>query len=473
MAGGVEQELADCLDRIERGEATVEDVLADHPGLAAELGPLLGLAEGLRSLRSLTAPAGLRGSGRPLFASRQEQLPAEAASHPFWAAFRPSIKWARPATRLAAGFAAAFMLLGGGVIASAGSLPEEPLYPVKLAVEGVQLALAPDPEARTELQLQFAERRLAEAESAAAQGRQESLERGMALYEQQVEGVLQGAQPSLDGGDQAEATPLQQSLAKQQEQLTRILARAPEPAQPAILHAMEVSKQGKPPRGDERRPASVAPTRPAAVAAMPAPTAVATAAPASPAAATRALPSPTAPGPMPTARDSGDEERKPALAMPRNQGEGKELNQPDGVKKNRRAVATRTPVPTQAAKDEDADGQDEDRPDRSGRSRGANGRDRGEVKAALPSPMPATTATPAPTQTATPRHRDPGATVTPTPRAHSARSSPAATPTVSASHRRDRTDQDKPSSGNGNGNRGSKPDKSERDTTPRGDRRPR
>ncbi|HEX2988216.1 MAG TPA: hypothetical protein VHS06_08615, partial [Chloroflexota bacterium] len=70
MTRGVEWELADCLDRIERGDSTVEDVLIEHPELSAELEPLLGLAVELGSLRQLSAPARMRGQGRPVFLDR-------------------------------------------------------------------------------------------------------------------------------------------------------------------------------------------------------------------------------------------------------------------------------------------------------------------------------------------------------------------------------------------------------------------
>jgi hypothetical protein len=59
---------------------------------------------------------------------------------------------------------------GGAMVASASALPEDALYPVKLATEQVRLALASAPEDRAIVQLSIAEHRLAEATTLAEQG---------------------------------------------------------------------------------------------------------------------------------------------------------------------------------------------------------------------------------------------------------------------------------------------------------------
>lgn len=61
-------------------------------------------------------------------------------------------------------------LLAGTTVASADSLPDEPLYGVKLAAEQLRLALAVAPEDRATVELSLAEHRLAEAERLAADG---------------------------------------------------------------------------------------------------------------------------------------------------------------------------------------------------------------------------------------------------------------------------------------------------------------
>lgn len=238
----IELALADCLEKLERGEATLEEALGAYPELRAELQPLLALGQELRSIPKPTAPERLRGSRRPVFADRSR------VAGPRWLAWEMGRVLLRPTpfARLAAGLAAATLLMGGTMVASAGSLPAEPLYPVKLAVEGVQLALTPDPQRRAEMEMQFADRRLAEVEAAAQQGKLEAVQQGLALYEERVESAL--------GQTQAEpetATTLRESLSRQQEVLSRVYTKLPAAAQPAVLHAMEASKRGTSP-GDEK-----------------------------------------------------------------------------------------------------------------------------------------------------------------------------------------------------------------------------
>ncbi len=237
MSGRIERVLADCLDRIDRGEATVEEAMQAHPEMTPELGPLLRLADELRSIPRVRAPESLRTTSRPAFVDRKAAPVDLSAGRAGFGAQRLSGRMA-PLVRLAAGLAAAFLLLSGTMAASAGSLPEEPLYPVKLAVESVQLALAPRPEVRAELQLQFASNRLEEVESAALQGKTEAVQKGLALYAERVEGALQAAP---DIGEEESARRLQSSLEHQQEVLNRVYHQVPPQAQPAILQALQIS----------------------------------------------------------------------------------------------------------------------------------------------------------------------------------------------------------------------------------------
>jgi len=229
----VEEALDICLARVESGEASPEEALSAYPELRAELEPLLLLALELRSMPRVLAPESLRTTRRPLFIGRE--VPRVA---PWYAR-----AWVPSLARIAAGVALALLLLGGTVAASASSLPEEPLYPVKLVVENARLALTSDPRSRAELEIQFAARRLEEVEAAAQQGRVTAVERGLALYERQLEVAVQrigttgNAPPTTD-------PVIETSLARQQEQLAEVYDRAPAAAKPAILHAMEVSRKG-------------------------------------------------------------------------------------------------------------------------------------------------------------------------------------------------------------------------------------
>lgn len=62
--------------------------------------------------------------------------------------------------------------LAGTTVASAGSMPDDALYPVKVAAEQLRLALAVAPADRAAVELSLAEHRLSEAEQLASDGRE-------------------------------------------------------------------------------------------------------------------------------------------------------------------------------------------------------------------------------------------------------------------------------------------------------------
>ena len=234
---------------MESGEASLEEALRAYPELRPELEPLLSLAVELRSMPRISAPESLRSLRRPVFASAAHDRDARPRMPLGWRILRPSPAWVAPLARLAAGLILAFLLLGGTMVASADSLPEEPLYPLKLALENAQLALTSDPVARAELEMQFAGRRLQEVELAARQGKTAAVEQGLALYERQIEGAVDRAQTATQSP--TESRQLQDALARQQEVLERVYQQVPAAAQPAILHAIQASQKGAAQSGKE------------------------------------------------------------------------------------------------------------------------------------------------------------------------------------------------------------------------------
>jgi len=95
--------------------------------------------------------------GRLIAEARVALAPRETA----WTILQRS--WFRPAVAFAA--IAIFVLSGSG-LAAAGSLPGDPAFALKRAVEDVQLALAPDDSARIEVLAAQADHRLAELSKA-------------------------------------------------------------------------------------------------------------------------------------------------------------------------------------------------------------------------------------------------------------------------------------------------------------------
>jgi len=111
---------------------------------------------------------------------------------------------ARPAPVIARSISIAALLVAvgmGATVASADTLPDDLLYPVKIASEGVRLALAGAPEDRAEVELSIAEHRLGEAEKLAASGRTSDALVAAAVYSQHLAWAAAELAPRTDTSD--------------------------------------------------------------------------------------------------------------------------------------------------------------------------------------------------------------------------------------------------------------------------------
>jgi hypothetical protein len=131
---------------------------------------------------------------------------------------------------LATALVALFLVLMSCLVVSADSLPDSPLYPVKLATEQVQIWLAPDAEAKAQLHLQFVQRRFQEA--------QELLQQGKPLNRSALQTLSNEAEQTRAEINQlraAQAQALRQRyadwLAAQRAALARLQASAPSQTQ--------------------------------------------------------------------------------------------------------------------------------------------------------------------------------------------------------------------------------------------------
>ncbi|HEX9095407.1 MAG TPA: DUF5667 domain-containing protein [Candidatus Dormibacteraeota bacterium] len=162
------QPLEECLQAM--GEKrNLQDVLRRYPAERDQLIELLRLSVDLGGLAPHTPAAD------PAFRLRaRNRMLAAAAQRRRVSRWNPFGALPRPAARLAFAGAFAVALLVGGLTsaaASGNSLPGDPLYTVKLALESAQLAVAFDPATRARLHAQFAEVRLSEAQRLIAAGR--------------------------------------------------------------------------------------------------------------------------------------------------------------------------------------------------------------------------------------------------------------------------------------------------------------
>lgn len=147
-----------------------------------------------------------------LVSSRQE-LERYLEAHPI-AFARPSLFWASGPVASAA-LAVLVVLLGAGAtIAAQESLPNEPLYPIKLASEEVREILAITPGEKAEAKVAFARRRLEEAAALLAQPGVETnvIKESLSRFSEQVQDAKTLIHELDQGGEHSLAVALGEKL---------------------------------------------------------------------------------------------------------------------------------------------------------------------------------------------------------------------------------------------------------------------
>ncbi len=161
----------ECVERIILGES-IQDCLKRYPGRAAELEPLLRTAfdvsrraSSLRPRRVFKAIARARIEGAQQYARYVQQQPAKVGFFTLQRAWVPALT--------------AFLVLlfssAGTVAASSDALPDQPLYPVKLAAEQVRLTFTFSDVSKAKFNVYLAENRSQEIVAMAALGKTEQI----------------------------------------------------------------------------------------------------------------------------------------------------------------------------------------------------------------------------------------------------------------------------------------------------------
>ncbi len=273
--------LDECLQAIESGEATVDEYFARYPDRADQLTPLLGVADALvHGPRPDPSPEFVRATRERLLklASPATNPNRHASSSNFiaqplrWEMPKlPSLSW-RPllqlltvamttinslATRLlgiiqrpravpfpVAALLAVALIGFGAVMASAESLPDQPLYPVKRGWEQVRLLIPNSPEGRAKLLFEFADRRLTEAIVVANQGREKLARELMNEYRADLSAAVEVIEASKDKPSVAQSVAdMQAELQQQQTKLQNALTLPQDAATPAMSAAQQVQNR--------------------------------------------------------------------------------------------------------------------------------------------------------------------------------------------------------------------------------------
>jgi hypothetical protein len=144
--------LNECLERLITGQETVEQCLQRYPEYSTELEPLLRTATLMNKAVDVKPSADFRARAR-----YQMQLKMAESKAPR-RVIRTVPRWAIAVCTVML----VFVLGGGTVLASEGSMPGNPLYAVKLAAENVQVSLARSQEKKAELFVAMANERVDE-----------------------------------------------------------------------------------------------------------------------------------------------------------------------------------------------------------------------------------------------------------------------------------------------------------------------
>ena len=177
MKRRVERALDECLSQLNTGELSLDELLARYPEHQAELRPLLQTAMRLRQMPKAVPSPEARAAGRQrLLAAVARKRREKARARPTLLSrlgqsaailVQPLVRPQRQSLRLAQAIAALLLVVSlisvGTVRVAAGSLPNSPLYPIKLTAERVQLALTTAPDKKARLHMSYSQRRFEEA----------------------------------------------------------------------------------------------------------------------------------------------------------------------------------------------------------------------------------------------------------------------------------------------------------------------
>jgi hypothetical protein len=163
--------LDECLERIlTRGE-TVEQCLENYPEQSAELEPLLQTALLTKRASAIKPRPEFRERARYQLRSALQEMEEKRERRSFFFGWQP--RWATAVIAVLV-----FLMAGSGTVAAANnSMPDETLYPVKLATETVRLTLTPSALGKAELYVKLVDKRVDEIIRMADKGKMKHVER--------------------------------------------------------------------------------------------------------------------------------------------------------------------------------------------------------------------------------------------------------------------------------------------------------
>lgn len=161
----------ECLERILTGGETIAQCLASYPEYAAELEPLLQTALNAKEMLDIAPSPEFRERARYQILTELRDI--EERKQRRFSLFGWQPRWATAAIAVLV-----LLIASSGTVAAAGnSMPDQPLYPVKLATENVRLALTPSQLGKAEYYAELVDRRVGEIIGMAEKGKPQQAEK--------------------------------------------------------------------------------------------------------------------------------------------------------------------------------------------------------------------------------------------------------------------------------------------------------
>jgi len=224
----------DCLERILTGGETVEQCLAGYPEYAAELAPLLQTALEAKETLEIAPSPEFREKARYQILTELRDI--EERKQRRFSLFGWQPRWATAAIAVLV-----LLVASSGTVAAAGnSLPDQTLYPVKLATERVRLALTPSTLGKAEYYAELVDKRVSEIISMSDKGKLKQVEKTTERLNNQLMAMtlLVGTEdgvPSVPAGSPAvlETVPMPEGAARE----APAMLLAPEEPKPGVMMA--------------------------------------------------------------------------------------------------------------------------------------------------------------------------------------------------------------------------------------------
>ncbi len=255
MSTDIETAFHTSLDRLLRGEATLDACVAAYPEHEERLRDMLVVALDLQALAPLPMDRQSVDRGAQLIdeelqrlRARQDRQPEPVSAWELFSWWFPRFMPVRMAG-LAAAFAIALIAYGGVTLAAVNSGPDSALYGYRLTLEELRIGFAPNEE-KAYLYLDTAEQRLREIESAAGTGDTVAVARASTAYQEVVRkgvdvlgAVARDAQPGAERtGDVAE--DYRRRLAEHDTRFNSLTHAAAEAQRVPITRARSQAKAG-------------------------------------------------------------------------------------------------------------------------------------------------------------------------------------------------------------------------------------